>query len=75
VGVCRHIGKGHKERWIPVINRLEPVWQGIADGVADDEYVIPAKRFRDPGQNRQRRDYNLSPASEQAVWRLVKQVG
>jgi site-specific recombinase XerD len=74
VWVSADIGKGSKERWVPVIADLELVWTEIATRVADDEYVIPAQRFRDPGNNRQRRDYTLSPASEQAVWRLVKQV-
>jgi site-specific recombinase XerD len=68
------IGKGQKERWIPVIVDLEPVWREIADHVADDEYVLLAQRFRDPGRNRDRRDYTRSPASEQAIWRLVKAV-
>jgi site-specific recombinase XerD len=74
VWVSADIGKGSKERWIPVITDLEPVWAEIADSTADDEYVLPAQRFRDPGINRQRGDYALSPASEQAVWRLVKKV-
>jgi integrase/recombinase XerD len=74
VWVSADIGKGHKERWIPVIADLELVWTEIAEHVADDEYVLPAQRFRDPGINRVRRDYNLSPASYQAIWRLVKAV-
>jgi integrase/recombinase XerD len=74
VWVDASIGKGSKERWIPVISDFEPVWREIAENVADDEYVIPAQRFRDPGINRQRADYSLSPASYQAIWRLVKQV-
>jgi integrase/recombinase XerD len=74
VWVDTTIGKGSKERYIPVIADLEPVWREIAENVADDEYVIPAQRFRDPGLNRQRADYKLSPASYQVIWRLVKDV-
>jgi integrase len=74
VWISPDIGKGSKERWIPVIADLEPVWAEIAENVADDENVIPAQRFRDPGLNRQRRDYATAPASFQAIWRLVKQV-
>ena len=74
VWVSADIGKGHKERWVPVFADLEPVWAEIAESVGDDEYVIPAQRFRDPGINKQRCDYALSPASEQAVWRQVKKV-
>ena len=64
VWVDASIGKGQKERWVPVIADLEPIWAAIASNVADDEYVIPAQRFRDPGRNRERVDYLRSPASE-----------
>ena len=74
VWVSADIGKGHKERWIPVIADLELVWTEIAKHVADDEYVLPAQRFRDPGFNQQKRDYATSPASYQAIWNLVKAV-
>ena len=74
VWVSADFGKGHKERWIPVIDDLEPNRHEIADTVADNEYVLPAQRFRDPGRNRDRRDYALSAASYQAIWRLVKRV-
>jgi integrase/recombinase XerD len=74
VWVSSDIGKGQKERWVPVIADLELVWREIAENVADDEYVVPAQRFRDPGLNRTRHDYRLSPASFQAIWRLVKSV-
>jgi integrase len=74
VWVSSDIGKGHKVRCIPVIADLELTWSEIAQHVGDDEYVLPAQRFRDPGLNREERDYRLSPASEQAIWRLVKKV-
>jgi hypothetical protein len=44
VWVSSDIGKGQKERWIPVIADLEPVWAEIAKHVGDDEYVIPKQR-------------------------------
>jgi hypothetical protein len=50
------------------------VWTEISKHVGDDDYVIPAERFRDSGLNRTRRDNSLSPASDQAIWRLVKAV-
>jgi site-specific recombinase XerD len=50
------------------------VWTEITKHVGDDDYVIPAERFRDSGLNRTRRDNSLSPASDQAIWRLVKAV-
>lgn len=36
--------------------------------------MLPAQRFRDPGRNKERREYSLSPASYEAIWRLVKAV-
>lgn len=57
-----------------MIADLEPIWQEISSNVAAAEYVLPAQRFRDPGRNRERRDYALSPASYQAIWRLVKTI-
>jgi integrase/recombinase XerD len=74
VWVSADIGKGQKERWVPVIADLELVWTEIAKHVADDEYVLPKQRWRDPGLNRQRADYATYPASYQAIWRLVKAV-
>ena len=44
VWVSADIGKGQKERWVPVIRDLELVWAEIAQHVAEDEYVIPAQR-------------------------------
>ena len=55
VWVSADIDKGQKERWIPVITDLEPIWEDLAT-LADDEYALPAQRFRDPGINRVRRD-------------------
>jgi integrase/recombinase XerD len=69
------IAKGQREHWMPVLPDLEPVTAEIAEHVADDEYMLPAQRFRDPGVNRSRRDYATKPASPQAIWRLVKTVG
>jgi site-specific recombinase XerD len=48
VWVSADIGKDGKERWIPVITDLEPIVAEITRNVADDEYVLPAQRFRDP---------------------------
>ena len=59
---------------MPVIADLAPVVDEIRANVADDEYVLPAQRFRDPGRNRDRRDYATTPASYQAIWRPVKEV-
>jgi integrase/recombinase XerD len=74
-GWIRIVGKGAKERWVPVLPELASVVAEIRSDVASDEYVLPAQRFRDPGVNRDRRDYRRRRSSEQALWRLVGRVG
>jgi site-specific recombinase XerD len=74
-GWIRIVGKGSKERWVPVLPELAAVIAEIRSDVAHDEYVLPAQRFRDPGVNRLRRDYRRQRSSEQALWRLVARVG
>src|SRR5215210_1654186 len=71
-GWIRIVGKGAKQRWVPVLPELAPVVAEIRADVAHDEYVLPAQRFRDPGVNRTRQDYRLRRSSEQALARLVE---
>jgi len=74
-GWIRIVGKGAKERWVPVLPELAPVVAEIRADVAHEEYVLPAQRFRDPGVNRDRQDYRHQRSSAQALWRLVLRVG
>jgi integrase/recombinase XerD len=74
-GWIRIVGKGAKERWVPVLSELASVVAEIRSDVAHDEYVLPAQRFRDPGVNRERQDYRHTRSSEQALWRLVGRLG
>ena len=74
-GWIRIVGKGARERWVPVLPELAAVVAEIRSDVSHEEYVLPAQRFRDPGVNRQRRDYRRQRSSEQALWRLVARVG
>jgi integrase len=74
-GWVRIVGKGAKERWVPILAELIPVVAEIRSDVANDEYLLPAQRFRDPGVNRERRDYRRRRSSEQALGRLVARVG
>jgi site-specific recombinase XerD len=74
-GWIRIVGKGVKERWVPVLSELAHVVAEIRSDVAHDEYVLPAQRFRDPGVNREQQDYRHTRSSEQALWRLVGRLG
>ena len=53
---------------------LELVVAAIRASVARDEYVLPAQRWRDPGQNRTRGDLARRPSSSQALRLLVMNV-
>ena len=46
VWVSQDIGKGHKERWMPVTTELEPVVEEIQALVGLEDHVIPTRRNR-----------------------------
>lgn len=75
IWVSRDIGKGSRERWIPVIPELAAVWADIHRTVKDDEYVLCAQRWRDPGTNTIRGDLTKRPMSPQALYYLVGRMG
>ncbi len=74
IWVSQDIGKGHRERWIPVLPDFQAVWDDVHRHVADDEYVLPAQRWRNPGLNTERRELRKRPMSAQAVYQLAKRV-
>lgn len=74
VWVSPDIGKGGRERYVPVLPELAATWQDIARSVADDEYVLPAQRWRDPGTNKQQRSLATRPMSAQGLYYLVGRV-
>jgi len=75
VWVSADIAKGGRERWVPVISDLVPVVAEILAGVGEDEYALPAMRFRDPPFNRRRLELAKRPSSSQALRTLVMEVG
>lgn len=75
VWVSPDIGKGGRERWVPVLPDLEPIVAEIQEHVEADEYVLPAQRFRDPGWNKEKVDYTRQPCSPKGLWSLVRVVG
>jgi len=75
VWVSQDIGKGGKQRWQPVIPEMRRVVDEIAASVADDEFVLCAQRWRDPGKNLVRTSLTKRPLSYQALYQLVKRVG
>jgi site-specific recombinase XerD len=74
VWVSSDIGKGRRERYVPVISDLVPVVAEIRADVASDEYVLPAQRFRNPPFNTERLELRRQPSSSQALRQLVIRV-
>lgn len=75
VWVSADIAKGNRERYVPVLPELAATWAEIAGSVKDDEYALPAQRWRDPGKNTVRTQLTLRPMSPQGLYYLVKRVG
>ncbi len=75
IWVSPDIGKGGRERWMPVIPDVEGVVAEIQEHVATDEYVIPAQKVWNLEPNRPALDVPEQGCSPQALWRLVELVG
>ncbi len=74
VWVSADIAKGGRERWVPVIPDLAPIFAEIRQDVGQGEYVLPAQRWRDPAFNSRQQDLRLRPSSSQALRQLVIRV-
>jgi integrase/recombinase XerD len=75
IWISRDIGKGGRERFIPVLDDLKDVVAEIRASVALDHYVFPAQRWRNPNENHiDRTDLHEVPASEQAIWNAVRRL-
>jgi integrase len=74
IWVSSDIGKGGKERWIPVSDELAPVVDRIRWEIGPDEYVLPAQRWRNPPVNSSKIDRRKRPSSSQALGQLVRRV-
>ena len=75
IWVSPDIGKGGRERWMPVLPDAEGVVAEVQEHVGPDEYVIPAQRVWNLQPDRLPLDLRDRPCSPQALWRLVELVG
>jgi integrase/recombinase XerD len=75
VWISSDIAKGGKEAWLPVVPELEPVVREIREHVADDEYVIPARRSINPPENTRYRLLMHRPTSKKALWEMIVKLG
>lgn len=75
IWVSRDIGKGGRERFIPILDDLEPVAAEIRSSVAPDHFVFPAQRWRNPNVDHvQKRNLHKVAASPQAIFHAVKRM-
>jgi integrase len=75
VWVDRAIGKGGKERWVPILTDLVPIVDEITTLVGIDEYVIPGRRTLDPPFNTVQRDDPGKPSAASSIYRQVVTLG
>lgn len=73
VWVSADIGKGQKERWVPVIPDAQEVIDSVRASVKVTEYVIGAPRTGNPSFGTVSTD-PTRPSSPQSIWRLVSGV-
>jgi integrase/recombinase XerD len=75
VWISPDIAKGGRERWVPVLEELEPVVAEIVADVELGEFVIPALRRGNPKVAVQERELREKQISGTGLYKLVKRVG
>lgn len=75
IHVSRDIGKGGKERWIPVLEELVPIVAEIRANVELDHFVFAKPVVANPGVNTR---WSYDPArgvSQQYLWSMMAELG
>ena len=75
VWVSANIGKGGRERWVPLVEELEPIAASIRESVEPEHFVLTAMRCMDPPFNTTWRAIPTKPMAAKPLWELVKRVG
>lgn len=75
VWVSPDIGKGGRQRWMPVTSELEPVVAEIRALVGDAEFVTPSRRTLDPPFHTRQADRPETPISGEGIYKMVQRVG
>jgi integrase/recombinase XerD len=68
------IGKGRKERWIPVIQDMREVVDEVRLICPRDGYVVPGRRTANPPHNTEFYDANVE-LSQAALYKQVRRLG
>lgn len=75
VWISKDIGKGHRERWVPVLPDLEPIIREIRLQVGPDEFVLPGRRYIDPPLNTVFAESPDTMLSHAALYKQVVRLG
>lgn len=71
VWVSADIAKGKKQRYVPIVEDLEPVVADILSTVPSEHYVLASWRWANPPFNTRQRFYPTKPMSGQTLWAMV----
>lgn len=74
IWVSEDIGKGRRERWVPVLPELEPVWQECSE-LAMDEFVLPTRTQNFHGRDRVDIWDPTRPMGYESLYRAVVALG
>ena len=75
VWISPDIGKGKRERWVPVLEEAIEVVEGIRSAVAPEHFIVPTRRMADPPWNTRWTEFPDQPSSAQTIWRTVGEIG
>lgn len=76
VWISAEIAKGGRERWVPVMADLAPVIAEIRANTALEQYVLPIRRFGDPGLIPRDLPGNPGkPCAGKTIWRVTQRIG
>ncbi len=74
VWVSADVAKGARERWVPVLEELEPIVAEIRETVGLDHFVLPGQVNANPPLNTRWREVPTQPMGGPTLWRMVGRV-
>lgn len=75
IHITSDIGKGSRERWLPIIEDAKPIVAEILANVGPDDYVLPGQIVAQVGPPIRYRYHPTSPMGATTLWRLVGALG
>jgi len=72
--IAPDIAKGGRERWVPIIDELEPIVEEIRATVAPAHFALPGQVNANPPLNTRQREVPSKSMGGPTLWRLVARV-